>query len=402
MLRVQHPIVFDDEQEEIFSNDESFISACEKRIQKPPNNDSRMALFFSALLELKKKDSRIHDLLSLVRLRRGELNDSVTESHLCILFMRVVQYIKLYKEEVYENVNYADMLLTKDAWRDVIEDILANKYSLLFKLLTERKVSTNIPDRYAGIALILKILCPNKELNILDLGCSFHQGGKKMIQVSEGKDIFHTIIKPSLKKIIGNNHNKPLLIKQIVGIDKSSSQSKDELEWLLACSHYPGNVHQIRQTRARIEILPNAKTPIINTTFQRLAEYFKENEFDIIVFSSVLYQLTKAQRIRTINLVSKLLKDDGIIFIQDTAHKKGDALGFDDDVGIPFSYRLFITGKLTNGSLWELLQFDSNRCAMVKEGKDLSKILSQKKSIADILSHMFKDKIANKFRFSNP
>lgn len=345
----------------------------EYQAKRPPGGDRHIGNFFRSLLSTGEIRSKIKYLIGEVCRERTKIENPTTYAHLSILLFRAFQYLKLYGSGRYENIHYIDSLKSVDDWRDMVMEILITRKQELIDLLVHRRVVSNIPARYAGIAAVLNLLYPGKKISVIDLGCSSHQGVRKIMQVSIGKSQFVPIKDHTPQKRVLKFMNEPIILEKGVGVDQNDFSVNIDIEWLLACSHYPRQLRDIPFLRERLEKLRSTpNTPFIRADLRNLDLYFKKGEFTVAIFSSVLYQMTPPERREVFMEAYRLVRDDGVVLIQENAEKYRNDLLITEDIGKPYSYALFAIGPRTKGKVWEIFRYLDNRCSEVKSGIDFN------------------------------
>jgi hypothetical protein len=336
----------------------------------PPGNDSHISKFFGAFLELMNNKNTVAFLTDVIHKKQHE-GTSTSSPHFAVLLLRAYQYMQLYLLGKYENIDYIDKLKDQQDWLKSISTILNDELSreTLSELLTTKEVVTNIPSRYAPISAILHaIYSPNDPLKIIDFGCSAHQGVKMMRLVSEGKAQFEPIIDHTPNNFISSHMNQPYTIEMGYGLDKRTFDEKKELEWLLACSHYPKDIKQLPATKKRIHELEKVtRTPIIVTDIYNINLAFAPNSAHAGIFSSMLYEIPERN-----SVIQKAYDIVDLLFIQDTAIKTSEGLNFHGNIGGERPYGLFLYGKGTNNQLLEVARYKNNRCTEVYPGQDFA------------------------------
>ena len=370
-----HKVSFNIKDEVISSNDpaESLQEILQKLSLQSPRNDPHLSRLYRALYRLIANNTRFRAYILQLFFERKHQYHNSTLLHFAVLLQKAIQYVLLYEHGVYEDIHYIDKIKTVTDWKKIINVILYTQQDLLKKLMTTSSIVTNMAERYIGPLAIMHGLYDGKSLSIIDLGCSTNRGVRMIMEASRGNYLFHQIVDNTPNKVILQCLLKPISIEKAIGVDRIDFD-KDEnmLAWFLACDHYPTELKTIPETRAllkRLQQVPN--TPIVQADLLNVTDYFKPQTFDVVIFSSVLYQIPLQRRRKTIENAYILLKPDGVIIIQDTAYlTERRELIFSPEFGRPYGYRLFIYSNKTANRIREILRFKDNRCSEIQAGKD--------------------------------
>lgn len=345
------------------SFDPNFLSELIDQSHNPPGNDPVLGSFYAALVELAEEKDKIAVLLMKVKKKRSD----ITYKHLVNLIFRAYQAIKLKENDLnYRNFNKIR------AWKKEFNLILKGKNRKYFeKLLLTKSTTTTIYQRYAGPFALISLLYPAYDLTIADLGC----GGNYGLRGLELKEPFKTIQDLTSQKIVNKLLQKKINLKMGLAVDKEDPNSTAARFWRIACSFYP---HELDEMKSVLEFENKIKK-------SNKVQFFKINllkkappkiKVNLVILSTVLYQLNLPEQLLLINRAKKSLSQDGFLIVQDFAVKNlanARQLDFNDSwFGKKYSYRTFITAKKYKWNFMEIFQWNNGRCRIVKDGEDLN------------------------------
>lgn len=337
----------------------------------PPGNDIVIQTCYQAFLNELQDASVAQNFADIIAFRE------FTPAHFANILFRSIQYIELYHRG---KNNYPVGYDTTEIWRSELHSILTTQFELLKTLLLSKDTTTTIYQRYAGSKILLNAIFPNKPLAVADLGCGGNYGLPGLIKNKQ----FENIIDHTNNQRVSQLLTKKTDIISALAIDKENPYKNEAKQWRFSCSFYP---HELQKTTEMI--LPNGDES--ETIFTRIDLTEAENDptsmgisphsFDAVIMSTFLYQLKESQIDIVMNFAKKIVKEEGIIIIQDFAEKsKSDPEKIkliSNWFSMPFPYRTFITGSLTGDTIKEILLWGNGRCREVSEGLDFEFIFSR-------------------------
>ncbi len=350
--------------------DPNFLSELIDQAHNPPGKDPVLGSFYSALVQQVEEDKPIAKLLMKVKKRRKD----TTYKHMANLIFRAYQAVK-FKQNDLSYSKTTDIPQWNEELKRVISDNLTRKY--FEKLLTSRSTTTTIYQRYAGPYALITCLYGSNKVSIADLGC----GGNYGLRGIELNETFKKIKDLTQKKIVSSLILKRINLKTCFAIDKENPDEEEVRLWRLACSFYPQEIEEksrildfeerIKKAKfvefLRIDLLTEKKLPKVSV--------------DIVILSTILYQLSLDRQLTLIEKAKKLLKPKGLLIVQDFAVKSlsdPGHLDFNESwFGKSFSYRTFVTNAKNNFEFLEVLKWNNDRCQIVKKGEDFEKIFKK-------------------------
>lgn len=333
----------------------------------PPGNDPVLGSFYAALVEIAEEGHSISKILLRVKKSRND----ITYKHLVNLIFRAFQAIKL-KQNDLSYRSFDDI----SKWRKELANLQGDKNARrdFEKLLRTKNTNTTIYQRYAGVYTIVSHLWNNHKVTMADLGC----GGNYGLRGFELKEPFKEIRDLTPKRVVSKLLRKNINLEKGLAIDKEDPNLETTTFWRMACSFYPkelDEMNSILEFEKRIKL--SAKIQFIKKNLLKL-KLLPKFKVDVIILSTILYQLSLYEQLILLQKAKKLLKPEGMMIIQDFAAKNlanPRHLDFNDSwFSKTYSYRTFISSRKTGWKFWEIFQWNNGRCRIVKDGEDFDKI----------------------------
>lgn len=348
------------------SFDPNFLNELIDHSHNPPGADPILGNFYTALVEMIEKGNNISDLLIKIKNHRKD----TTYKHIVNLLFRSFQAIKFRQND------FSYKFFSVSEWIKELNSITSrNPEKKDFeKLLMTKSTTTTIYQRYAGLNIIISHLFDAKKVTIADFGC----GGNYGLRGLELGESFKKIKDLTPKKIASKLLFKKINLKKGIAIDKEHPDDEEVKLWRMACSFYPqelSNIKNIIDFEQRIKLVK--KVEFLQTDLLTTKKLLK-NRVDIVFLSTILYQLNLEQQLLLLKKAKKLLKNKGVLIVQDFAAKNlsnPTHLDFNESwFANNFSYRTFFATLKTNWEFLEALQWNNGRCRIVKPGEDFLKI----------------------------
>lgn len=358
-------------------NLQRYIDEFSDQAAHPPGGDQFMQACYIAVVSRVKTDpSFAHFFTKLLSKKR------FTPPHFVNLFFRALQYTQLFPER---NPEYPYYFTTPKQWDILLTHALSTHKEIIEKLLLTKDTTTTIYQRYAGVKAIINALYPYKKLRIADFGCGGNFGLPGISQNIEFQSISDQTPYDEVSALL----SIPLSLDTGIAVDKENPLDPLSKAWRLACSFYPIELSKMKETE-KLEKRLSAVQKVQFIQKDLLSEHKREpllpsNFFDVIILSTICYQLTPQEQKFIIATAKKHLRDNGILIIQDFAHIKRNnptELSFGVSwFGKPFAYRTFVCNKGATSKMKELLRWENGRCRGVKPGRDYSYIKGRYRSI---------------------
>ncbi|MBI2040226.1 hypothetical protein HYT18_04070 [Candidatus Microgenomates bacterium] len=350
--------------------DPNLLSELVDQSHNPPGGDPVLGAFYASLVEMVVSGEPIADILMRVKKRRSD----ITYKHLVNLIYRAFQAIKFRDQDL----SYRS-LLDIGGWHKELKSLCSNIETKKYfeKLLRTKSTTTTIYQRYTGPYAIVAHFWDSTPVFIADLGC----GGNYGLRGIEVGIPFHSVEDQTPGKSVSSLLSKRINLQQCLAVDKENPDHPKVREWRMACSFYPQELNlmdaafefesRIRKSTKvkfrKIDLLSSARLP--------------RASFNAVILSMILYQLNLLQQQILIERAKRLLKQGGIIIVQDYAAKNlADPrhLDFNESwFGKNFSFRTFILGKRTGWIFWEVFHWNNGRCQIVRPGEDFARIFKK-------------------------
>ncbi|RJR26320.1 hypothetical protein C4561_05525 [candidate division WWE3 bacterium] len=344
----------------------------EFQVQSKTHPDKSIRAYYEALQKIAKESKNFNKFLSNVIKKRLDLN----EKHLANLIYRSTQYIMLYHNG---KRNLSDM--ESDDWVKEYTALLSDGalQELHYTQTISENTQTTKYQRYAGPKAALRAIFDSKSINVADLGCGLNIG-------LPGIELDFPYLK--IKDNTGDNKITQLIKDQVFvkqGISVDIYDPKEKLAWALACSFYPGELGSLEETESLIDFLWNkTRTSFYRYDAKNIARLWNEKKLplmDAVITSTFLYQLNDEERKKTFRNIGKILKQNGILIVNDFVEVDG-SLSWDVDwfeKGAS-SYRTVILVKNKKGFSrpYEFIVWKNARCREASAGRDFEKVINFK------------------------
>ncbi len=362
----------------------SLVKELELQAIKPPGQDQVIGSFYKAVLESINSNQLLGKLVTGVSQER-----QMSPQLFVNLLFRAFQF---YLTENYRQKDYPIGLDSESQWSPLLENVLSDRdqFKTIEDLLLTEHTTTTIYERYASSVAIAVALYNHSNVSWVDLGCG---GGFGSLGAVQGEP-FGQIVDDTSNKYFTNQinefNNGQFRIGTAIGIDLYDPRLEKTKRWRRACQFYPKEWGQ-REQRIAVEekLLDADKVTFAIGDFttgrnqysdgQGGAVVIPKGSQNIVVLNTVLYMhQSLSQQENILDYAHSLIKPDGVIVLSEFANKAAgeDVLNFTGvEWGTPFNYRTFIIGDITNNKIWEIFQWDSGRCKVVKNGEDFEKFL---------------------------
>lgn len=352
--------------------DQNILNELIDQSHNPPGKDPTVGAFYGAILQMIDNHTSMRKLLKEIKLSRFD----ITDKHFVNLLYRAYQFIRM------ENSDFGFRSFeTIEQWVEELGGLLSERKlkRKIKKILLTKSTTTTIYQRYAGPYIIIANKFMNKKVTIADLGC----GGNYGIRGIELNEKFHAVIDETETRLISNFLKSRLDLKLGLAVDKEIPDDEDVFKWRLACSFYPNEMDNFKATLDFEERIRKSRKVFFIKADLLSIDWSKELpklnlspnlKVDVVILSTILYQLPREQQFILIEKAKKLLKPAGILLVQDFAARNLEdltLLDFSDSwFGKSYSYGTFAATKKSNWRFMEVLRWQNGRCKIVKEGSD--------------------------------
>ncbi len=352
-----------------------YIAELAHQAQHPPGGDHCIGAFNQAVVNLFYGGSQIALLLGEVVKNRG-----ITPPHLANLLFRAVQYMELH---ILSNTMYPGDFTEPTVWELELARLLNDHSACLKEILLTRSTQTTKYQRYAGLKFVLSFLLPTRPLRVADFGC----GGNYGLPGLAINEPFEPIVDHTADSLFTEHVCRPCELVEGLALDQFDPYTQEATTWRLACSLYPSELDTLEQVRAfESRLKSNASIRFLESDLLDLdfdAGRIPSRYFDAVALSTVLYQMGPIDQQQVISSALRVLKPDGLIFIQDFATKyynslyNANSLTFDGNwFTQPWAYRSFVAAAATDWEVKEVLRWHNGRCRAVMEGEDFLALLA--------------------------
>lgn len=350
----------------------STIGAFEMQAEKPAGGDKYLAAFNTSVVGMLRVESPLRAMISSIE----EIRPAMPPSQLVNLVFRAFQYICLEKQQT-PSFYPSSSLLEADGWNKLISDILVDPLlsDELFKLLSEKDTTTTIPNRYISLRAVVHSIFGDKPVSVLDMGCS-----KPLGLDSAGRNDGIAQVEDHTEDFFITQMNTPVQMTEAIGTDITDPFSEEATRWREACGCYPGEIKngglmalKKREAEWQEDGIRFVRKDITKNDLS-LADFEQTLPFDCVQMATILYQLPPDKQIIAVQNAFSLLKEGGVLIIQDFVELDDTApfgLKFLSDWGKEEAYKTIIYIKSGDGIMpLDVLHWDSGRCKKVYQGKD--------------------------------
>lgn len=255
------------------------------------------------------------------------------------LLLRSFQDDGLHHDQSYP-IGYEHKEKWHDSFASISEDVIREG---TLELNLRQHLLSNVSERYKTIPLLINLMEDRfkEEPSILDVGCSQMHGGKKLAYQAElgpkygnfkNIELLDTSSETStidkrLSKVTNFIMKQHVDYGAMTGIDIRNIDDPAIKRFAKSCSFYPDelrNEDKVTQFEALDNLDPRherVKFHVADISSDIDARNFRNQSeakrYDIIIFSTVLYQVSPAEQIAMKVNAMNMLTDNGIIIVQD-------------------------------------------------------------------------------------
>lgn len=353
----------------VYRNTKQLINDIKTKSETHPD-ESRRNLYKVVAERLNDKNDPIKRVLFKSYKKRKDLNST----HFANVVSHAFEHFFL-EGEIEPHIPYTQFE-THD-WNYYLEKILNTKEYLqkVITFLETNRTQTNKYQRYLGPKILISRYFGDKKINILDIGCSLNLG----LMGLKTNEPFSEVIDHTEDQYIQKHLTNSIKIGEATGVDLHDPRKNRQ--WILACNFYPSESHQISDFVKKLaEIEQNAKdVNFIEGNAIKINEIWKQNKLnkvDVIIMSTVLYQLSSQERKHTLENARKILGKNGIIIINDFVSVKNSKLNWNKNwFGSGPSFSTILIRKNKPKEPLEFVKWKNARCIEVFEGSNFKEII---------------------------
>lgn len=291
---------------------------------------------------------------------------------------------------------------TQKHWEEVLASMLGedNTYrDNIYRDVTTRELMSNVGQRYITVKLLAETMTERfgDSPRVLDSGCSIMIGDRKLM--SEGASrLFQAprVVKPSHSQHESpheTNHELTEAMMQVaygeyvgrknathVGMDKIEEINADIIDWARSNTFGPAEIIEKPQLIDQFDDITAVQSDNIRFVSHDLSsdigEKLPERSFDILFFSTVLYQMSGRNRDIAIENAVRLVSPNGLIVIQDgikdEPQTKKTLRYSAANFRKPYSYGTYIYDMANpNQGFQHLAEWKDGRCTSLYFGNSL-------------------------------
>lgn len=314
-----------------------------------------------------------------------ELRDDIDAPHAVKLLERGYQADLLEYDDTYPH-GYQTEVAWLQAFSNIDVDHDLLRWGVLANNVTIRPLQSNIAERYKTIKLLASFISDRfkKPISHLDIGSSVMHGDYKLLYeanpnspvkpfksveiVNSDKD--HTPDE-RLTKLANVALRQRVSFGHVMGVDITDITDPGVKRWAKSCSFYPDELlkqGEIADYNILDHLDPDHKKAhffqgdFADLDRRKFTEASPLEEWDLITFSTIFYQVSKQERLAMLVNASSILSENGLIIIQDAR---------DGNFSKPFNYTTSVIDATArhNNPEEPLLLWENGRCNRAALGK---------------------------------
>ncbi|MBI2019089.1 hypothetical protein HYS95_00280 [Candidatus Daviesbacteria bacterium] len=348
--------------------DRNFVDTLSDQAKNPPGNDPVLGSLYTVVLDMASNEGPMAETLRSVKRRRPD----ITNTHLVNLLPRTIQYMRLKEHDLLNVATFT----TPEHWEAELSRVLYDEPTRQTweNLLVNKSTTTTVYQRSAGPYALIAYLYDGVPVSIADLGC----GGNYTLRGMELRESFKAITDETPNQIVTRLISQRVNLRRGLGIDKENPDDREVRDWRLAC-RYPEELREIPEIVRFEERLREGSRRVQFLQADLVSfDWLPRRIVDVVILSTILYQLKPEEQVILLTRAKSLLKPDGILAVQDFAAKDPQSpttLRFDETwSGLKFGYRTFLSCRETDWTCQEALQWMGGRCNVVRAGEDFDEI----------------------------
>ena len=253
--------------------------------------------------------------------------------------------VALQSHQLKTNPYYPEDKKVPEDWDSTFEQAVADDYYLTFWFDVRRNALGNLANRGKSLKVIPLLHGKFGPINVMDVGCSQNHILKKLAMLRHGFRYSHTDVMERVKTAgaytLGKDLESSIIFNQLtqaasfqlgtgVGVDLWRPEDPEVKAHARSGSFYAAELLDRHQT-AEYEQLSVLQPPNVKFFFGDFAKFDQEergdkysgpqmpeeHSFDVINFSTMLYQLNSKAIKAMMENAQKYVKPDGLIIVQD-------------------------------------------------------------------------------------
>lgn len=393
---------FDQDSEAFRSRLETLNEEMYQQSISPFGGDQYIGAFFKDALDLKNSSKDFDDIINNYMAERTEITHG---PYAALLLFRTIHHHARMNDDAYPNESY----LTEGTWKNKINELLENpenRNEIILDLET-KTLQSNKESRAWGLLIPLYSLISNGRFErpprILEVGTGRMHLLKMIIMGGwipgleyENVSVLDEQNRIDLNSTIAVNKlsEKQLSIGESLGIDIVPIAETEHMERVYSDSfspkeliglkfpvrnlkeRFPDEVFAARRREDNYRLLDYATPPQLS--FMELdflnsaqAELLKPWDFDVIFFSSIMYQHSEEQRDQDINRAKEIVGSNGLIVIQDDVEVADDNPAkshFYESWSKDWQYNTLAVDMRNPSEIQTLIEWETNLCKTMRFG----------------------------------
>lgn len=372
---------------------EELVEECHTQAINPPKvngyPDKYIAMFSEALHGVISSSDQVADVLAEAINAKREFQP-FSASFAFNSIMRLFQMDRM------DSIDYP--YEDASSWRGELEEYLYDSHKLKNLSLDMQmwNVGSDVETRVAGPKLVANTIQAESDrsnFRILNIGSARDHalamiaGNVALERVMLVKDADQEFDLPKIEERVNYLINKPISIGDCYGVDLWPLRDTGWSRFLRACRYYPSELSDKikRQRYTELEDIRDADKRLhhVDADFSTinsspsfsngyLEGMHEDDSYDMVLFSTSLYQNYPEKRRVMINNARRLLRAGGFIVVQDFCDDQEgpilnpiDRLHFLGPTSTPFAYSTYVMGK-TDASFERFASWNNGRCERVK------------------------------------
>ena len=392
----------------------------ERQSESPFGGDKLIGTFFSAATNLLDADSEFKSIVDDYMAARTDITHG---PYAALLLFRTIHHHARMQDADYPDISYA----YSGRWKEKIAELLdvpEVKSDIINDLATKR-LQSNKESRAWGPLLPLQALLASgrfeRPARILEVGTGrmhllkmLMMSGwipgleyEKVTVLPQGGDAVNSQVTHAVNQLA----HRPMEVGKSLGIDIVPMSESEHAERVFSDSFSPSELLELklskvnfndeltpaafaaRRREANYYLLDYATPPQLafaemNFLDPDSVDYLKSWQFDVILFSSIMYQHSSAERERDIEAAKQIASKNGIILIQDDVKVSDSDAGkthFYESWSNDWQYNTLAIDMYNPDELQTLIEWKTNLCRTMRFGVGKLAVGSSVKTLPELL-----------------
>jgi hypothetical protein len=375
------------------------------QIASPPQNDPYIRAYASAIDTALQFDGPIRDFIKLTLKTRPQFDGSylinkirsALQDHLYFPEKRPGSKddpprarILLSTDDERHVLIYPEDYTEPEVWLRAFEAVLDDPdvYGEFLIDVWAHPLTSNISERYKALLMFVAEAHDAGRLDtfdFMDVGPSQHAGANHLMSDIPFEPIVVVTDNGKIDEEEAQRANThigtKIRPKKVMGIDVNNP--RETRSWTRSCSHYPAELHDTQRVAIYDTLIMSHYDNVLfyradfatfdQETFKSRMEHLGHGEqsYDIVNFSTVLYQASPEDRTRMIANAKNIAKEFLVVhdFVAVDPNDPNALLFREDWQGDPFPYRTLIMDMRAEKPVWrEVYHWRNGRCREMARG----------------------------------